>query len=298
VQWGRVDDFLDSISTDRHYILDVTSGEIQFGNGVKGMIPPPGVGNIMAEYTIGGGKAGNVPTGSINTLKSSIHYIDKVMNPAPAESGADAETIEAVMERGPGLINHRNRAVTLPDFERLAAQASTDIRRTKCYTKNNTVHVIVVPDAPGEQPVISQAGRERIERYLVERCLNTLLPAGIAVDNPEYCGVHSRITAVPHSIEGAVAAQKAVQEALRRYFHPLTGGTLGTGWQFGRTVRISDLYAFLGSVPEVDHIKDLAIGSSPHALADADLTIGEYGLVCSGTHRVDVTMEGWRNGAS
>ncbi len=292
VKWIRVDDFLESTAGSRHFTLDLTNGEIRFGNGVHGMIPPPGKDNVKADYTVGGGKQGNVAAGAINTLKSSIRFIDRLTNPIKGQAGADAETIDEVIQRGPQLINHRNRVVSLHDFEQLAAQASADIKRTKGYISGREVHIIVVPDSLDEQPVISQPEREKIEVYLTERCLNTVLPHEIVIDNPKYIPIDTSIKVIPVSMDKAVSAKNAVMEQLKSFFHPLKGGTQGAGWEFGRTVRISDVYALLGKVNGVDHVTDLKLARSGDTLDDKDVQIDPYSLVCPGTHLITVTMKG------
>ena len=48
VRWHEVQDFLNSGPLDRHYVLDHIRGEIGFGDSRRGMIPPVGVGNMVA----------------------------------------------------------------------------------------------------------------------------------------------------------------------------------------------------------------------------------------------------------
>jgi Baseplate J-like protein len=294
VAWTNVNDFLDSGTQNRHYVLDVTSGEIMFGNGDTGMIPPPGKGNIKATYRVGGGSRGNVPVASVNSLKTSIRFVDKVINPQQASGGADGEKVDSVKKRGPFLVSHRNRAVTMQDFERLAGQASADIKRTRCYTDNGLVHVIVVPDAAGERPMASLAVKEKIERSLAESCLNTVLSTRISIEAPIYTPIHSRITVVPTSMDLAVIAQSAVTDVLKKFLHPISGGADGNGWEFERGVRLSDLYAMLGKIDSVDHIAKLLLcaGDNPQIFRNSDIDIGKNAIACSGTHTVTVSMKG------
>jgi hypothetical protein len=41
---------------------------------------------------------------------------------------------------------------------------------------------------------------------------------------------------------------------LTTYFHPLRGGELGTGWEFGRDIFYSDVYRVVLQTPGVDRI--------------------------------------------
>ncbi|MBN1964427.1 MAG: hypothetical protein JW910_07260, partial [Anaerolineae bacterium] len=62
VRWFRVPSLLFSGPADRHYVLESTQGRLQFGDGVRGRVPPSGANNIVArQYRTGGGKTGNVP---------------------------------------------------------------------------------------------------------------------------------------------------------------------------------------------------------------------------------------------
>ena len=52
VRWNRVDDFFASGPRDRHYVLDGASGELIFGDGINGLIPPIGSNNIKSQLQI------------------------------------------------------------------------------------------------------------------------------------------------------------------------------------------------------------------------------------------------------
>ncbi|MGV0107103.1 putative baseplate assembly protein [Nostoc sp. DSM 114160] len=135
VLWQEVADFYDSSASDRHYTLDRQTGEIRFGNGQAGMIPPRGRNNIrLSFYRTGGGKQGNVTAQTISQLKTTIPYIDRVINLEAAAGGAQQETLDRLKERVPKQLRHRDRAVTLEDIADLAYEASTDVARVKVVT--------------------------------------------------------------------------------------------------------------------------------------------------------------------
>jgi uncharacterized protein YqfB (UPF0267 family) len=61
VTWQAVPDFYSSTESDRHYLLDRQTGQIHFGDGQAGMIPPRGRNNIrLSFYRVGGGEQGNL----------------------------------------------------------------------------------------------------------------------------------------------------------------------------------------------------------------------------------------------
>jgi hypothetical protein len=53
--------------------------------------------------------------------------------------------------------------------------------------------------------------------------------------------------------------QKTATEALYDYLHPLTGGTDGTGWPFGRAVHVGEIYALLHGIPATEMVEDLRL---------------------------------------
>jgi hypothetical protein len=135
VTWQEVPDFYSSTESDRHYLLDRQMGKISFGDGQTGMIPPRGRNNIrLSFYRTGGGEQGNLVSQSINQLKTTVPYIDRVVNLEAAAGGANQEKLERLKERVPKQLRHRNRAVTLQDIEDLAYEASTDVARVKLIT--------------------------------------------------------------------------------------------------------------------------------------------------------------------
>ena len=132
VRWHEVTDFYGSGSRDRHYVLDRMTGEIRFGGDGQGMAPPMGRNNIrMARYQSGGGSQGNQAAETVTDLKTTVPYVDRVINHEPASGGADLESIAAVQESAPKQLRHRDRAVTWQDIEDLTYAASSEIARVK-----------------------------------------------------------------------------------------------------------------------------------------------------------------------
>ncbi|MBO1351112.1 MAG: baseplate J/gp47 family protein [Hormoscilla sp. GUM202] len=135
VYWHEVPDFYGSGPRDRHYVLDRLTGEVRFGDGQYGMVPPIGRSNIrMAFYRTGGGKRGNREAKTIAQLNTTIPYVDSVTNLEGASGGAEREALDRVQERGPKTLRHRHRAVTAEDIEDLAFEASAEVARALAIT--------------------------------------------------------------------------------------------------------------------------------------------------------------------
>jgi predicted phage baseplate assembly protein len=94
--WIEVNDFADSGARDRHFTLDSVTGELRFGPAIRqqdgtmklfGAIPPRSANLIFDKYRFGGGEDGNIQAGVLNTLKTSIPFINRVNNRQPAWGG-------------------------------------------------------------------------------------------------------------------------------------------------------------------------------------------------------------------
>jgi hypothetical protein len=283
VRWKQVPDFYGSGPRDRHYVLDHLAGEVRFGDGISGMIPPTASGNIrMTSYRTGGGTRGNKPAGAITDLRTAVPYVESVTNHIAASGGAEAETYDALLERMPRMIRHGGRAVTYEDYEDLARLASPETARARCvriYEKKDagTVSLIVVPRSADPKPVPSLEMKRRVKEFIDERKSPL---ARLTVDGPEYVDVNVRVEIAPTSLEIANEVKMAVLERLNRFLHPLVGGFEGTGWGFGRKPHKSDLYYLIEAIPGLDHIISLEmkiIGTIEP----------ERYLIASGTHEVN-----------
>jgi hypothetical protein len=288
VRWHQVPDFYGSGPRDRHYILDHLTGEVRFGDGRHGMVPPQGRNNIRAAmYRAGGGTRGNRPAGTIIQLKSAVPYVDGVTNHEVAGGGANRETLERVKERGPRALRHLGRAVTAQDFEDLAHEASPDVARARAIGAKDgndagRVGLILVPRSTDPQPIPSLELINRVEDYILARCAPTV---DLWIAGPDWMEVSVTAEVVPVSLQAANALEAAVVTALQRFLHPLTGGPDGRGWAFGRYPQNSDLYALIESIDGVDHIRSLSVETKE---------IGEVRpqrfLVYSGTHNISLVL--------
>ena len=300
VHWQEVPDFYGSGPRDRHYVLDHLTGELTMGDGLNGLKPPAGIGNVrLARYQTGGGSAGNKPAGAIVQLKTTVPYVDKVTNPEAAAGGADAETLDSLITRAPRSIRHSSRAVTVEDYEDLAMLASPEVARAKCVALRNLVDdpldvrprvrgevsVIIVPRSRDAKPVPSLELLSRVQDYLEARSVPT---SRVSVVGPLYIRVDVKVEIALVSLEGASAVQQATQEKIAAFLHPLTGGLDGTGWDFGREAHESDLYALIESVPGVDHVRSLEKVETEDPIGVR--TTGRF-LVFSGTHTISLVFE-------
>jgi hypothetical protein len=311
IRWGAVDDLAEAGAADRVYAIDRTFGQVQFGDGVHGTVPPIGKDNLVATYRAGGGARGNVAAGLITTLRSTIPSVDKALNPAAAGGGSDTELVEDAVVRGPRSVKHRGRAVTAEDFEQLALESSQAVARVKALPlfndrgeyETNWVTVIIVPASADARPAPSPQLRYRVEQYLRERAHSTVaFPRQVKVSGPAYVEVTINADIYAESIDLAPQVEGAAVAALEAFLHPLTGGYASAGWEFGRLPCLSDFYGLLEAVPGMDHIENLKMTLSPVTPGGAkaaeprvvsedlplDVSVPVYTLVYSGEHKFDV----------
>jgi predicted phage baseplate assembly protein len=310
--WTSVASFSESGPDDRHFVLDYVGGEVTFGPAVRlpdgtvrnyGAVPPKGAPIRIREYRTGGGQQGNVARQTITVLKSSIPYIGTIENRNPATRGVDGETIDEAKVRGPIMLWSTNRAVTAGDYEYLAREAVPDVGRVRCVpaaeaTDPGTVRVLVVPSVPDdghgrlrfEELVPPDAMLADITSYLAER---KVIGARVVVEPPFYQGVtvvariRVRLNTAPDRF------QEDALDALFRYFHPLVGGLDGTGWPFGRTVQLGEVYSVLERVRGTEFIEDVRLfPADPLTGVRGDpvqrLEINRNALVYSYDHQVFV----------
>lgn len=279
-EWTQVEHFAASGPDDRHFVLDAWAGQVLFGPAVRepdgtlrqyGAVPPEHADVRIRGYVTGGGRAGNVTAGAIQTLKSSIPFVAGVENLRPAVGGVDGETLEQAKIRGPLLLRARSRAVTTEDYEALAREAAPDVARVRCVPAGDgdvapgSVRVLVVPAA-----ACDDEGRIVFENLLpptdtldaIVRRLDETRVVGtrVIVEPPLYRGITvvGRLVARPRvSLERVRADALA---ALYRFLNPLPGGGPdGDGWPFGRPVQAGELFGLLQRVSGVSLVEDVRL---------------------------------------
>lgn len=269
--WERVESFVDSGPTDRHFTVDEVSGELRFGPVVRqpdgsarlyGATPPAQSMVRVPRYLVGGGHHGNVDAGTLTVLNSSIPFVTSVINPRAAVGGSDAESVEDLKQRAAITVRTQTRAVTARDYELLVRLAAPSIARVACLDatdlgKVGHVLVQVIPAVPAEVRdfallVPPEDVLQNIRDLLApRRVLGTVLH----IEPPEYLGVvvATRIVAQPGADLRTVTAR--ADQAIRAYLHPITGGPQGTGWPFGYPLMIAEVHSVLQRVPGVAYVE-------------------------------------------
>jgi hypothetical protein len=126
--WRQRPDLDASRRTDADVVIDATTGEVMFGDGENGRLPPRGA-PILATYQVTAGATGNVAAGSgwrlagaddaVNSvilgadLPDVVNSLASIANPCPAGGGADQEPFDAAVDRAVSALWAHERLVEL-----------------------------------------------------------------------------------------------------------------------------------------------------------------------------------------
>lgn len=299
IRWHLVPNFNASGPLNRHYVLNRVTGEVTFGDGENGRIPPVLPGNIrMRRYRSGGGARGNKPVGSVAQLMTTVPYVERVNNLEAASGGADPETRAEVLDRAPRGVRHGRRAVTAEDFEDLALMASPEVGRAFCVPLRDlaadpdgeklalgVISLIVVPRSADRKPLPSGGLLDRVRSFLDQ---HRLLTTDLVLVAADYVAIRMEIELAITDPNAAADVQEAAKRELERYLHPTMGGR-GSGWDFGRLPVASDLYTLLEGIRGVSHVRRLSTSHIPDRFG-ADMT-SRFLIYSSDKHEVTVTLE-------
>ena len=280
--------------------VDRTAGTVTFawfepdGDGPRPVVPAPGA-QVRAWYRSGGGERGNVPPGRVTVPRDALPGGVTVTNPAPAVGGADVEALDRALRRAPQDFQARDRAVTARDYEVLAARHA-GVVRARAITRRDLwsfaaageVEVVLVPMVPvTERPdgQVSRAAllvharedvRAQVEAYLRERATIGASPR-VGWGRYKQVRVTARVVVRPDEDPDAVRAR--ITARLARVINPLApAGTSGYGSDFGRPLRVSNLYREMEQsepgVLFVDRVR-LELDQVPDAEAVALAAVGD-----------------------
>ncbi|HEY4939543.1 MAG TPA: putative baseplate assembly protein, partial [Actinomycetota bacterium] len=270
VTWSPVEGFWASAEHDRHYVLDAEAGTVRFGNGIQGKAPQIGERIRARGYCFGGGAQGNVAAGAISKLDGAPAGV-KVSNPFPAHDGAPAETITAALDRLPGELRRRDRAVTPSDFQELAlATPGGRVGRAESlplfHPANpgvqaaGVVSVMVWPREDLRHPAAPMPERTLLSEVCSWLDARRLVTAELYVIPPTYHKVSVSVGLEAKDGFGVEALRRWVELVIRQYLAPLPPfGPDGNGWPLGRRVYGPELEAAALQVEGIDFLRGLRV---------------------------------------
>ncbi|WP_035241464.1 baseplate J/gp47 family protein [Desulfobacter vibrioformis] len=256
IQWHMVRSLTLSGPCSRHYTLDREKGEIQFGNGSQGMIPPVLPNNIKAMQYQKGDRVSDIPAQKqLTKIQKAIPDVIDVTNYFPAIGGKGFENIREFLSRVTKSIKRRDRAVTKGDFQYLAQKASDLVCNSNCILNkpDEILDILIVPSSEYGSPYPGTELIDLVTEYVQDRALPQL-KNNIRVTAPTYrlINVDATLTAKPSFPFNKV--EKTVSDTLQIFFDPTV-----SQWNFGATIFYSQVKHTIQTCLGVETICDLTL---------------------------------------
>ena len=257
--WERVEYFTDS-QPRKEYRVEFDSDyrcSIIFGNNRAGLSPSNGS-SIEITYRIGGGVVGNIVTGFVEVQRlADVFGLDTnipvtLRNYTKGEYGYDGDTIEDIRRKLPAYLRTQNRAVTGLDYKTMTDQFFTEfhgrIGKSNAVLRNhgcagNVVDLYIL--AKKDDDDLEEASDE-LKSDLAEMIEeNKMITDYVCIKNGE-------IIEVDVSIEVSVSRinKKFEQEIKQRIENNTNEFFRLYNWEFGKTLRDSDLIRILSQIRE------------------------------------------------
>lgn len=302
-KWMEIEDFDGSGPESPHFTLKNLVGEIRFGDGLRGKIPPKDIEIRIIEYETGKGALGNLPAYSTWEIKEkNIRGLRKIVNHKPATGGKNEESINQTFERFIRDLRVPYRAVTSEDFEYIAKETpGLRVAQAKAIPNFNpfsnteepgAVTVVVVPFSPFNTyktpPEPSKGFRKLVARHLEK---HRLLGTHVYVVSPEYVRVKTQVTLMISKGFSEGKIKNDVLSSLYLFLHPTKGGINGKGWPVGKPVYRSEIYKLIMKTEGVGFVEKIEICAQEYAKLDenGDLRLASrIATVYSGEHSVEV----------
>lgn len=274
------------------FALDQESGQLRFGDGTRGKRPQRGA-TMRADYDYGVGEAGNVGAGSINSgaaLPSGV----RVTNPVRTWRGARAETPSEGEKQIARYLQHRDRLVSVEDFEAIVLRApGVDIGRVDVLPAYNpelapnepgdapgAVTVMVIPSYDPAQPQAPLPDKLFLDAVCAQLDPRRLVTTEIFLRGPVYKPVWVSLGINVAAGVGIAQVREAVRRSVLRFLAPLPDKTadpqamrpdasqltgMEKGWPLRKPVVDRELLAVASRVGGVLSVNDVFIaeGSLP-----------------------------------
>lgn len=210
-----------------------------------------------------------LPANTISKLSERKQSVKTVSQPFNSFGGLPVETDQAYYQRISERLRHKNRAITLWDYEHLILQQFPEIHKVRClkHTSDTSflapghVTLVVIPDILNKnvfdiyQPRVSRATLNKVQTYINQ--LNSLHVNAVVI-NPEYEEVEISLKAKFYDGYDENYYQKVLQEDLTKLLSPWAFEK-SVDLQFGTTLHKSVIINYIEKLKYVDFITDLKV---------------------------------------
>lgn len=269
IKWKPVPSLETCGMNDRVYEIDYPKGEITFGNGRRGKIPPEQYSeSIEIKYSICNGSKGNISAGEIEDFLGMIPGIESVTNLSEVMGGIDMETIDAAASRVFSQISGGNRLVSLSDFEEAICFNDRNIYKVKClaHVDENgepsigATSVAVLPRVYMQGYEKFQGIKNRIWKFMDEKAPATLSQSTrLGIFEVGYVETSVSVDVVINDFNEYQGVYSGIESRLKQFLDPVNGNFSGKGWEIGQFPRKESIYNYIKVVPNIKWIKSINI---------------------------------------
>ncbi|WP_109302615.1 baseplate J/gp47 family protein [Aquimarina sp. AU474] len=210
-----------------------------------------------------------LPNGSISKLITRVPQIKSITQPYNSFDGQPQESDDAYYRRISERLRHKNRAITLWDYENLVLQEFPEIYQVKCLNHTNVssflspgnVTLVVIPDTINKnvfdifQPRVSRATLNKVKTF-VNR-LNSM-HVETEVINPTYEEVEISLAVKFYDQYDENFYTKQLSEDITQFLSPWAFDT-SRSIDFGVTLHRSVLIDYLEKLFYVDYLQDVVM---------------------------------------
>lgn len=210
-----------------------------------------------------------LPANSISKLVERLSQIKSLEQPYATFGGKPEETDLLYYRRVSERLRHKNRAISLWDYEHLVLQEFPDVYKVKClnhalnldFIAPGNVCLVVIPDSINKQvfdvfqPRVSRAKLNEIQAYISQ--LNSM-HVQLEVVNPDYEEVKIEIKAKFYKGLDENTYKAKLNEDLIRYLSPWAFSD-SREITFGAVFYRSGLIHFIEKLDYVDFIREIKI---------------------------------------
>ncbi|MGR9052234.1 MAG: baseplate J/gp47 family protein, partial [Gammaproteobacteria bacterium] len=247
-----------------------------------------------------------LPAGSITRLSNPVPEIKALRQPYSSFGGKPAERDDLFHTRISERLRHKQRALTVWDYEHLILEHFPDIYKTKCLPASATsdvddagrVNVVVVPDIRRRRPFDPFQPKVPADRIKdIEAFIKAIAPpwADIRVVNPFYIPVTLRFGV--RFLKGYDESYYArrLNDDLNRFLAPWAYDQ-DADIAIGGRIYANSLIDYIDKRPYVDYVTDLKLFSGEGGAVSSSASEGQWVgadtrpdgiLMSSGQHQID-----------
>lgn len=228
---------------------------------------------VLAEFSNNGNDLAHLEKGleakTISKLIQRVATVKSISQPFSSFGGSPEESDEAYYRRISERLRHKNRAITLWDYEHLILQQFPEIHKVKClnhtsetsFLSPGNVTVVVIPDIVGKnvfdiyQPRVSKATLNAVQDF-VNR-LNSL-HVNTKVINPDYEEVTVDLKVKFYEGYDENYYQKVLNEDITRLLSPWAFEETAS-INFGIALHRSFVIYYIEKLKYVDYVEDVKL---------------------------------------